>query len=147
MRFFSHLNRKHVQVLGIFGTGALTLKEISRKIGGPVGRRFMADLEERGLVEKRKTGKKPAVWNITEEGRKLLAEPPWECAYCGAKTWEGERRVMIVRGDCRVCGAEHRSCKKCARKLTVVTGEFPKYKPALRACPSRTPEAAVQMGP
>lgn len=136
-RLYLPLTRKRAAALSLFRDGALPLERFAERMWGrktapKFALHFLDGLEKLGLV-----GHNGDVFRITDEGSRLLAQTPWECAYCGATAWDPGTELSLQ--GCRTCGAEHRACRKCVRRLLVVEGVFPSYRPALKGCPKGSP--------
>lgn len=134
----NYLTERRATALEILGAGALPLEVFSEKMwAGAVpdrfGAYFLGGLVGLGLVEKHGSNGSET-YGVTEEGRGLLAAPPWKCWYCGASRWTPG--VVLNQPPCRECRRDHRACSGCTRKLVVADGEFPRYRAALRECPS-----------
>lgn len=145
-RTFLPLTRKRAAALAILKAGALPLGQFAERMWGrrtapKFAAHFLKDLVKRGLVE-RVEADDAAPCRITDEGARLLEDAPWACAYCGTESWD--TGAVLALQPCRNCPSEHRSCRKCARRLLVVDGSFPRYRPAFKGCPAKRKEQTAR---
>lgn len=128
----SLISGKRVKALGILREELAIEDFVSKMWGASVAlkfaKHFLGGLLKLGYVEK-KDWKGTEFYKVTESGIGEFQKT--RCGYCGVSRW----KVKVSPVGCRICGKDHWTCAKCSRENVVVVGEFPKYRPALRACP------------
>jgi|SRR5579871_626293 len=126
------ISAKRVKALGLLREELAIEDFVSKMWGAAVAlkfaKHFLGGLLKLGYVEK-KDGKGTEFYKVTEAGIGEFEKT--RCGYCGVSRW----KLKVAPVDCRICGKDHWTCQKCSKANVVVVGEFPKYRPALRACP------------
>lgn len=133
----NYLTARRAAALEVLGAEALSPESFVKKmwprgVSIGFGAYFLGGMIGLGLIEK-SVQEGYETYQVTEEGRGLLAQPPWKCWYCGASAWKPG--VTVRQRPCRACKGSHRACKECIRKRVVADGDFPAYRAALRDCP------------
>lgn len=133
----NYLTARRAAALEVLGMGALSPESFAEKmwprgVSVGFGAYFLGGLMSLGLIEK-SVQQGSETYQVTEEGRGLLAKPPWKCWYCGANEWKPG--ITVRARPCRACKGDHRACKGCIRKHVVADGDFPLFHAALRDCP------------
>lgn len=133
----NYLTWRRAVALEILGTERLSLEAFVRKMwpeGASLGfgMYFLGGLVGLGLVEK-SVQEGAESYQVTEEARALLIQPPWKCWYCGGNKWA--QGITLCHRPCRACQKTHLACRDCEKTRMVACGDFPSFQVALRECP------------
>lgn len=138
-----HLTEARTKALRILGGAPLTFWDFRERMWGSMmpngfAKYFLDRMVYLGLVQPSSAKADP--YKLTEEGKGLLAQQPWVCAYCKESHYSNEphQRGQVVglsQAQCRKCGGSHWHCARCLKDWSIVMGEFPRYQRGLRECP------------
>lgn len=134
----NYLTWRRAEALEILGSERLSLEVFVGKmwplgVSLGFGKYFLRGLEGLGLVEK-SVQEGAETYQLTEEARGILVQPPWKCRYCGAHKWA--QGITLCHRPCRACAKSHLACKDCEKTRMVACGDFPDFQVGLRDCPS-----------